>query len=218
MRKIYPLFLLAFLVALITYGCGDDTPTNTTPNPKDTTKTTDTTKCDTCGTVQDSLPAQPCGVATDTSIGTNGFILTGSGYRTQKINLTPSSFIDTRTVDFRYDDVSGDLIETEYSIRNRAVIAPGDTADILLTMRVKGFTTGTYTWDAGATGGGGSNNVILEITRHGVTRTFGSTVGKTVVSANPGNASPRGTFCGLLKEGSTNALMAVTSGRFAAGD
>jgi hypothetical protein len=214
MRKFYSLLLMAFVVALSAYGCGDDTPTDTNnPNPTDTTK-----RCDTCGTVADSLPAQPCGVATDTSVGTNGFLLTGSGYRNMKVTLSPSARNPARTVDFRYDDVSGDLIETEYTIRNRVAMAPGDSADVLLTMRIKGFASGTYRWDTGATGGGGSNNVILEITRNGVTRTWGSTVGQTIVTANPGNASPRGIFCGTVKEGSTGALMAITSGRFAAGD
>lgn len=213
MRQFYSLLSAIMFVAFCAYGCGDDQPTG--PGTGGTKDTTDTTKCDTCGTGgQDSLPKLPCGVATDTSVGTNGFFLTGSGFNATKVTLSPSGTPAERSIAFNYDDATGELIETEYTISNRVLFAPGDSGTVLMTMRVNGNATGNYRWDTDTNTGAGANTVTLEITRKGVTRVFGSKEGQTIVSSAPALVAIRGRFCGLMVEGSTGARMTITSGLF----
>ena len=154
------------------------------------------------------LPTAPCDSARNPAAGVNGFVLAGSGFRSEVIVLASP----VREIGFEFDPERYAITMMD-TVTSRA----GTPLFVTIDYRIPGDARGTYQWNQEA--GTGASSFTLTIGGPTTaTRTFRSETGRFTIDSVILGGNPVGSYCGILKEQNGAARVGIMSGRFSTGE
>lgn len=178
------------LAAAVTVGaCGDEPTGNNNLDP--------------------TLAINPCDSAQTSAVGSNGFLMAGSGYQGQLVRLDADADIE-----FRYHG-GGDDASIIYSMKDTVALPDDPAAVVVLDIHVPSSIAGTYSFNDQV--GDSASYVRLQLIRSNLqprSRVYRSTAGRIVLDTLVAGAQPFGRFCGTLRDSLSRAELAVMSGKF----